>query len=76
MAKKDSNGNGKDMGLSAESERYKQAATDALEMLDWCIGYLVGTHKEKIASQLAQNRKYIREQLMKEPAEPVPAEKD
>lgn len=45
-------------------------------MLDWCIGYLVGSHKDKIASQLARNRAYIREQLMHEPAEPVPTIED
>ena len=60
---------------SGQSERYRQAATDALEMLDWCIGYLVGTHKDRIASQLARNRSYIREQLLHEPAEPVPTSK-
>ena len=54
---------------------YKRAATEALEMLDWCIGYLVGTHKEKIASQLARNRRFIRERLMDEPNEPVPTTK-
>lgn len=70
--------NGKDNGKipSDETERYREAATNALEMLDWCIGYLVGTHKEGIASQLAQNRRFIRERLMKEPEEPVPTEKD
>ena len=66
------NGNGR----SAEADRYKQAATDALEMLDWCIGFLVGTRKEGIAAQLAQNRRYIREQLMREPEEPVPTSKE
>jgi len=45
-------------------------------MLDWCIGYLVGTRKEAIASQLARNRKHIREDLMREPKEPVPTSKD
>ena len=47
MANRDgNNSNGKnDPGLSAEAERYKQAATDALEMVDWCIGYLVGSRK-------------------------------
>jgi hypothetical protein len=66
--------NGK--GRSSEAERYKQAAEEALEMLDWCIGYLVGTHKDKIASQLAQNRAHIRRDLMREPEEPVPTSKD
>jgi hypothetical protein len=65
--------NGED---SARAERYKQAATEALEMLDWSIGYLVGSHKEKIAGQLARNRKHIREDLMREPAEPVPTSKE
>ena len=65
------NGNGRPDG-----DRYRQAATEALEMLDWCIGFLVGIRKEKIASQLAKNRKHIREDLMNEPAEPVPTSKD
>jgi hypothetical protein len=68
----ENNGN----GSSAEAKRYRQAATEALEMLDWCIGYLVGTHKEKIASQIARNRAHIRRDLMNEPEEPVPTSKD
>ena len=63
-------------GRSGEAERYREAATSALEMLDWCIGYLVGIHKDSIASQLAKNRRYIREHLMHEPSEPVPTEDD
>jgi hypothetical protein len=74
MADKDRDKNGD--GRSSEADRYREAATSALEMLDWCIGYLVGTHKEKIASRLAQNRKFIRENLMKEPEEPVPTSKE
>ena len=53
---------------------YRQAATDALEMVDWCIGYLVGSRKEKIAQQLAENRRHIRK-LLREPEEPVPTTK-
>jgi hypothetical protein len=45
-------------------------------MLDWCIGYLVGTRKERIAGRLAQNRSYIRGKLMHEPAEPIPTNKE
>jgi hypothetical protein len=65
------NGNGR----SAEADRYRQAATDALEMVDWCIGFLVGTRKEGIAAQLARNRQHIRQQLMHEPEEPLPTSK-
>jgi hypothetical protein len=66
------NGNGR----SGETDRYRQAATEALEMLDWCIGYLVGTRKEKIAAQLARNRAHLRKQLMHEPEEPLPTSKE
>ena len=55
-----------------ETDRYRQAATDALEQLDWCIGYLHGIHKTKISSQLAKNRAHIKRSLMQEAAEPVP----
>lgn len=66
------NGDGRDR----EAARYEQAATQALEMLDWCIGYLVGIHKDQIASRLASNRRYIKEHLMHEPEEPVPTSDD
>ena len=55
-------------------ERYRQAAEDALQQLDWCIGYLHGIRKTKISNQLARNRSYIKRNLMKEPAEPLPTE--
>ena len=67
----DNNGDGR----SAEVHRYRQAATDALEMLDWCIGFLVGSRKERIAAQLAQGRARIRKDLMHEPEEPLPTSK-
>ena len=67
------NGKGSSGG---DADRYRQAATDALERVDWCIGYMVGTRKNSSAGALARNRKYIREQLLSEPAEPVPTSKD
>jgi hypothetical protein len=60
--------NGK--GRSSEADRYREAATQALEMLDWCIGFLVGIRKEGIAARLAENRSNIRKRLMDEPPEP------
>ncbi len=59
---------------SDDAERYRQAAEDALQQLDWCIGYLHGIHKPKISRQLARNRRFIRQNLMKMPAEPVPSD--
>jgi hypothetical protein len=57
-----------------ETDRYQQAAQDALEQLDWCIGYLHGIHKTKISAQLAKNRAFIKRNLLKQPVEPVPSE--
>jgi hypothetical protein len=57
-----------------ETDRYRQAAQDALEQLDWCIGYLHGIHKTKISSQLAKNRAHIKRNLMRDSSEPVPSE--
>jgi hypothetical protein len=58
-----------------EATRYKQAANDALQQLDWAIGYLHGIRKTGISKALASNRSYIRSQLMQEPEQQLPAEK-
>jgi hypothetical protein len=55
-----------------DAERYRQAAEDALQQLDWCIGYLHGIRKVKISRALAQNRGVIRTSLLKRPEEPLP----
>jgi hypothetical protein len=57
-----------------ELERYRQAAEDALQQLDWCIGYLHGIRKTEISRALAKNRAHIRTELLKRPEEPVPAQ--
>jgi hypothetical protein len=58
---------------NGEAERYRQAAEDALQQLDWCIGYLHGIKKVKISRALARNRSFIRTNLMQREAEPLPA---
>jgi hypothetical protein len=55
-----------------ETDRYKQAAEDALQQLDWAIGYLHGIRKVEISKALAKNRSYIRRQLLDEGDEPLP----
>jgi hypothetical protein len=57
-----------------EADRYRQAAEDALQQLDWTIGYLHGIHKTDISKALAKNRSYIRRNLMGEAEEPLPAQ--
>ncbi len=55
-----------------EADRYRRAAEDALQQLDWAIGYLHGIRKVEISRALAKNRSYIRQNLLDEQDEPLP----
>jgi hypothetical protein len=57
-----------------EADRYRTAAEDALQQLDWAIGYLHGIRKTEISKALARNRTFIRRELMGRPEEPVPSQ--
>jgi hypothetical protein len=57
-----------------EADRYRKAAEDALQQLDWAIGYLHGIHKTDISRALAKNRSYIRKQLMGRSEESLPSQ--
>ena len=57
-----------------ETDRYRQAAEDALQQLDWAIGYLHGIRKTEISKALAKNRSYIRKKLMDEPDAGLPTQ--
>jgi protein-tyrosine phosphatase len=48
--------------LDREIERYREAATVALEQLQWVINYLHGIKKNKLAQGLDRNRIHIIEQ--------------
>jgi hypothetical protein len=63
-----------DTDQDKDLERYRQAAEDALQQLDWCIGYLHGIRKTEISRALAKNRSQIRTQLMHRPEQPVPTQ--
>ena len=65
----DSNNNRSD-----ELERYRSAAEDALQQLDWCIGYLHGIRKTDISRALAKNRAQIRTQMLRRPEQPTPSQ--
>lgn len=63
--------------MAADDEqlkRYRRAAEDSLQQLDWCIGYLHGLGKVEISRALSKNRSYIRTQLLHEAEQPAPAE--
>jgi hypothetical protein len=57
-----------------EADRYRKAAEDALQQLDWVIGYLHGIRKVEISRALAKNRSYIRTELMQREEEPLPSQ--
>jgi hypothetical protein len=70
----DDDGNRRDRDQDREVERYRQAAEDALQQLDWCIGYLHGIRKLEVSKALAKNRSYIRSKLLKREEQPLPAQ--
>jgi hypothetical protein len=57
---------------SDEAMRYRQAAEEALQQLDWCIGYLHGIHKPQVSTRLAKNREFIKRKLMRDATAPTP----
>ena len=57
-----------------ETERYRQAADDALQQLDWAIGYLHGIRKTEISRALGRNRSVIRRRLLGAAEQPLPAQ--
>ncbi len=59
--------------LMHEVERYRSAAEDALQQLDWCIGYFAGSHKGQLARALGTNRSHIRSQYLRRAPEREPA---
>ena len=56
-----------------QAEQYRRAAEEALQQLDWCIGYLHGIRKGQISTRLAKNREYIKRNMMKEETAPTPS---
>jgi hypothetical protein len=74
MARDDDDKKYADHPKEQEADRYRKAAEDALQQLDWAIGYLHGIHKVDISRALAKNRSYIRRQLMDREEEKLPTE--
>jgi hypothetical protein len=60
MARK---GNDDARSRAAEIERYKRAAEETLDQLDWCVNYLYRIRKDRIARVVQKNRSRIRQQM-------------
>lgn len=59
--------------LEGDLERYRTATEDALQQVDWCIGYFTGARLHALAKSLGANRAYIRRHLMHRPELSMPA---
>jgi predicted nucleic acid-binding Zn-ribbon protein len=59
--------------LMEEVERYRSAAEDALQQLDWCIGYLAGANKGQVAKVLSANRAHIRRTYLRRAEQHTPS---
>jgi hypothetical protein len=73
-SKQSNNSRSETQKKQGEADRYRRAAEDALQQLDWAIGYLHGIKKTDISKALARNRSFIRRNLMGQPEEPVPTQ--
>jgi hypothetical protein len=62
-----------DDGRLDELERYRRAAEDALQQLDWVIGYLHAIRQNREARMLSSNRQTIRRNLLHREEQPTPA---
>jgi hypothetical protein len=58
--------------LMQDVERYRSAAEDALQQLDWCIGYLAGCQKGRVAKVLSANRAHIRREYLRRDGQAPP----
>jgi hypothetical protein len=74
MARGDRNENDDDKVSREEMERYREAAEDLMQQLDWAIGYLHGIKKSDVSAVLAKNRSYIRRRLLDKSEQPLPAQ--
>ena len=46
-----------------EVARYKRAAEETLDQLDWCVDYLYRIRKDRIARVIQKNRGQIRRRM-------------
>jgi hypothetical protein len=57
------NGKGDVRARSEAAERYRLAAEEALNQLDWCVNYLYRIRKGRVARVVEKNRSAIRREM-------------
>lgn len=63
MGSHETNGARRERQADREIERYREAAIQALDQLEWCVDYLYRLRKPQIARVVARNRKQILDRL-------------
>jgi hypothetical protein len=58
--------------LMEDVDKYRTAMEDALQQLDWCIGYFTGSKNSKLARSLGANRAHIRTNILKRAEQSLP----
>ncbi|MET0524837.1 MAG: hypothetical protein ABWZ91_08555 [Nocardioides sp.] len=58
--------------LMEDVDKYRTAMEDALQQLDWCIGYFTGAKNSKVARSLGANRAHIRTKILKRAEQSLP----
>ena len=59
--------------LMEEVDKYRTATEDALQQLDWCIGFFTGSKNKAVARSLGANRAYIRNKILNRAEQSLPA---
>jgi hypothetical protein len=52
-----------DEQMKQEVDRYRRAAEETLDQLDWCVDYFHRIRKPQLADALAKNRTSIRRRM-------------
>lgn len=60
--------------LMHEVEKFRTATEDALQQLDWCIGYFTASKNRGVARSLGANRSYIRKTILKRAEQSMPVD--
>jgi hypothetical protein len=58
--------------LMEDVDKYRTATEDALQQLDWCIGYFTASKNRGVAKSLGANRAYIRSKILKRAEQSLP----
>jgi hypothetical protein len=58
--------------LMEDVDKYRTATEDALQQLDWCIGYFTASKNRGVAKSLGANRAYIRSKILNRAEQSLP----